>query len=78
MFNEKLTCKGIVGDGCGGGRIFTVENCKLKTYDPLTKEFMTLLDGVDDAKSISKKGCIVTIECVDKFIKFNLSTMSLV
>lgn len=77
-FNEKLTCEGIVGDGCGGGRIFTVEDSKLKVYDPQTKEFMTLLEGVENANSISKKGCVVTIECKDKSIKFNLSTMSIV
>lgn len=77
-FNEKLTCEGIVGDGCGGGRIFTVEDSKLNVYDPQTKEFMTLLEGVENANSISKKKCVVTIECKDKSIKFNLSTMSIV
>ena len=78
IFDEKLTCEGIVGDGCGGGRIFTIKDCELKTYDPQTKEFMTLLKDVNDAKSISKKGCIVSVECEDKSIKFNLSTMSLI
>lgn len=77
-FNEKLTCEGIVGDGCGGGRIFRVEDDKLNVYDPQTKEFMTLLEGVISAENISKKGCIITIECRDKSIKFNLSTMSIV
>ncbi|MDD5158278.1 thiamine biosynthesis protein ThiF [Sulfurimonas sp.] len=77
-FDEKLTCEGVVGDGCGGGRIFTVEESKLKVYDPQTKEIMILLDDVNNAESISKKGCLITIECEDKSIKFNLSIMSIV
>jgi hypothetical protein len=71
-----LACEGIVGDGCGGGRWFFVEDEKLKVYDPQSKEIMTLLESVKKAKKISKNGCDITIECEDKNIKFNLSTMS--
>ncbi|WP_373069328.1 thiamine biosynthesis protein ThiF [Sulfurimonas sp.] len=74
-FEDKLHCEGIVGDGCGGGRIFFIDEDALKVYDPTTKEQILLLDGVTDAKAISKKACTVTIECENEVIKFDLSLM---
>jgi hypothetical protein len=74
-FEDKLHCEGIVGDGCGGGRIFYIEDDALIVYDPLTKESMKLLDGIEGATSISKKSCIVTIECERDRVDFDLSLM---
>jgi hypothetical protein len=70
-----LVCQGIVGDGCGGGRIFFVKDEKLQVYDPVTKETMELLRDVYDAKEISKSGCIITIRCRDVFLRFDLSAL---
>ena len=75
-FKSKLYCEGIIGDGCGGGRIFIVEDEVLIAYEPQTKEKIILLENIYMPKSIRKKGCIVTIECKDEVIKFNLSTLS--
>lgn len=74
-FEDKLACEGIVGDGCGGGRIFFIDEDSLNVYDPTTKEQMKLCDEIKDAKSISKKACIITIECEDESINFDLSLM---
>jgi len=71
----ELICEGIVGDGCGGGRFFAVEDEILFAYDPLTQERIILLREVKNAEKISKKGCIVTIECQNKTINFDLSTL---
>jgi hypothetical protein len=70
-----LVCQGIVGDGCGGGRIFFVKDEKLQVYDPVTKETMELLDGVYNAETISKKGCEITLKCQNETITFNLSLL---
>ena len=48
--NSPLVCEGIFGDGCGGGRLFIVENETLFAYDPQTKESITLLESVLNAK----------------------------
>ena len=75
-FDEKLTCEGIIGDGCGGGRFFTIDDNTLKAYDPQTKETIVLLESVNDAKSISKKACTIFIECENESIEFDLPTMT--
>ena len=72
--NSPLVCEGIIGDGCGGGRIFFVEDEKLQVYDPTTKESMVLLESLKDVKSISKSGCTISIKQHYKTIEFNLST----
>lgn len=74
--NNPLACEGIIGDGCGGGRWFFIEDDTLKVFDPQAKESMILLTDVANAMDISKKGCIITIKCSDKIVEFNLSTMS--
>ena len=74
---SRLSCYGIPGDGCGGDREFVIENEELYALDPVTKEKIVLLDGIKDAKSISKNGCKITILCDHDEIVFNLSTMSL-
>ncbi len=73
--NSPLACEGIIGDGCGGGRWFFVEDETLKVYDPQTKEVMNLLTDIKDAKEVSKKGCIITIKCEKELVKFDLSSM---
>ncbi len=70
-----LVCEGIIGDGCGGGRLFFIEDETLKAYDPQTQSSMTLLEMILDAKQISKRACIITIECKNKEIQFDLSSM---
>jgi len=74
-FKDKLHVEGIVGDGCGGGRIFYIDSSALHVHDPLTKENIQLLSEIKDAKKISKKACIVTIECEFEVINFDLSKM---
>ena len=76
--DSALTCEGIVGDGCGGGRIFTLEDETLLVYDPLTQEKIVLLREIKDAVKISKKACIITIECKEEVIKFNLSLLAVI
>jgi len=71
--DELLTCRGIIGDGCGGGRDFFIKDEILFVYDETSKESITLLAGVKNAKKISKSGCIITIECKDEQILFDLS-----
>ena len=73
--SSPLVCEGIIGDGCGGGRLFIVENETLIAYDPQTQDSILLLEAILGAKYISKKACIVTIECENKNIKFDLSAM---
>jgi len=73
--NNPLACEGIVGDGCGGGRWFFIEDETLKAYDPQSKEVMNLLADIKDAKEVSKSGCIITIKCEKELIKFDLSSL---
>ncbi len=77
-FNEDspLICEGIVGDGCGGGRFFLVEDSTLKTFDPNTKEYIILKENIESANRITKDGCILTIKCKDEIIEFDLSTFT--
>ena len=73
---SKLSCYGIPGDGCGGGREFVVENKELYAVDPVTKERITLLKQIEGALSIEKKGCKIIITRSHDKIVFNLSTFS--
>ncbi len=70
-----LVCEGIIGDGCGGGRIFYVKDTTLFAYDPITQKSMALLRKLWDVKAISKKGCIITLVYEDKEQFFDLSTL---
>ena len=70
-----LVCEGIIGDGCGGGRLFSVETEALRVYDPQSKEIIVLLEDIKNPKSISKAACILKIECQDSEIKFDLSAL---
>lgn len=73
--NDPLICEGIIGDGCGGGRLFMVKEKSLKAYDPTTEEYFELLKDVKNPLSISKKACVVTIVCENETVKFDLSEM---
>jgi len=73
--DSPLVCEGIIGDGCGGGRLFFVEGERLKTYDPITKEKFTLLRDILNAQGISKTACIITIVCEKEVIEFDLSAL---
>ncbi|MCD6432445.1 MAG: thiamine biosynthesis protein ThiF [Sulfurimonas sp.] len=75
IVGSKISCMGIVGDGCGGGREFIIKDGVLLAYDPTTKEETTLLENIHMPRAISKKGCLITIECKDKTIEFDLSSM---
>lgn len=50
---------GIVGDGCGGGRLFIADtyNGKIKAYDPQSETMLTLVEGLKEPGGISKCGC---------------------
>jgi len=43
-FKPDLTCEGIIEDGCGEGRIFTVQDNMLKVYEPKSKEIKVLVE----------------------------------
>ncbi|MDD2790867.1 MAG: thiamine biosynthesis protein ThiF [Sulfurimonas sp.] len=74
--DSPLICEGIIGDGCGGGRLFFVRDNQLRAYDPQSKEETFLLGEVLQAKSISKAGCKIFIECAEEQILFDLSLMA--
>ncbi len=73
--DSPLVCEGIIGDGCGGGRIFVVEDSVLKAYDPQSKETIVLLENIQSPKKISKNTCIISIECENFTIEFDLSAL---
>ncbi|MCX6052008.1 MAG: thiamine biosynthesis protein ThiF [Campylobacterales bacterium] len=73
--NAPLVCEGIIGDGCGGGRIFFIKDETLYANDPMTNENILLLENIHMPRSVSKKGCVVTIECENELIEFDLSKM---
>jgi len=70
-----LVCEGIIGDGCGGGRIFYVEDATLFAYDSLTQESMVLLENIGEVQAIRKQGCIITLVYKEKEQLFDLSTL---
>lgn len=71
-----LVCEGLIGDGCGGGRFFFVEDDSLYVYDPMSKQSKLLFEGIKEAENISKSGCIIKIKCKRDIIKFDLKTVS--
>ena len=73
--DSPLICEGIIGDGCGGGRLFMVEDESLLSYDPTTKEKFLLLENVLNAASIYKSACVITIVTQDEDIEFDLSAL---
>jgi len=78
MDGSKISCMGIIGDGCGGGREFIVEDETLYAFYDVTGEKTELLSSVKNIKSISKKECIITMVCESKIIEFDLSALLVV
>lgn len=74
--DSPLVCEGIIGDGCGGGRIFVIEDAALKAYDHQSEESIVLLENIESPKKITKKACIISVECENWTIEFDLSAMS--
>jgi len=74
--DSPLVCEGIVGDGCGGGRIFYVEDENLYAYDPYVRESLLLRKGIKNALAIEKNGCIITIVFKDESLSLDLSTLT--
>ena len=72
-------CAGIIGDGCGGGRLFIADtyNNKVKAYFPDDNSMMTLLEGLNEPGGIAKKGCELFIADTNahRIVVFDLSTM---
>jgi len=73
--NDPLVCEGIIGDGCGGGRIFFVDIDTLFAYDPQSKSRMMLLKELNNIQSISKKGCVIELHFQDTVRYFDLSSL---
>lgn len=74
--DNPLVCEGIIGDGCGGGRIFFIEENFLKAYDPQSNSEIILLQDVLNARVLSKSGCKIFIESQSEQILFDLSSMT--
>ena len=70
---------GIMGDGCGGGRLFIADtfNNKVKAYYPEDNSMITLLEGLNEPSGISKKGCELYIANTNahEVVVFDLSKM---
>ena len=77
--HPQALCVGIVGDGCGGGRLFIADtfNNKVKAYFPDDGSMMTLLENLDEPSGISKKGCELFIANTNahEIVVFDLSKM---
>lgn len=78
MAGSKVSCIGIIGDGCGGGREFIVEDETLIAYDEKSGESIVLLKDVKNVIAISKKACVITLTCRGQIIKFDLSQMKVI
>jgi len=74
MAGSKISCMGIVGDGCGGGREFIVQDAVLYAYDSITSEKIILLNNIKNPKKITKDGCLISIDCENEKVIFDLST----
>lgn len=75
QIDKNLVCEGIIGHGCGGGRLFFIKGETLYANDPATNENILLLANIHMPKSVSKKGCVITIKCEQEIIEFDLSSM---
>ena len=76
--SSPLVCEGIIGDGCGGGRIFFVEKKKLFVFDPTTKERTFLVELASSVGEISKSACVITLKTEDKTYKYDLSALKII
>lgn len=71
--DSPLVCQGVIGDGCGGGRIFYIEKDTLFAYDPYAQMQILLLEDVQNAVSLEKKSCLLYIGLRDETFVFDLS-----
>ena len=76
--DSPLVCEGIIGDGCGGGRIFFAQEAKLFVYDPTTIEKHFLVEVGALLVEISKSACIITLTTEKKVYKYDLSQMKII
>ncbi len=76
--DSPLVCEGIIGDGCGGGRIFFAKESKLFVYDPTTQERNFLVKLSVIIKKISKNACVITLATDQKVYKYELSQMKII
>ena len=75
--DSPLVCEGIIGDGCGGGRIFYIneETSSLYAYDSYAKTAKLLLENLPKVTAVSKKGCIITLTLEHETRELDLSTL---
>ena len=66
---------GRIGDGCGAGRIFLLFATEIKAFNPENKEYFDVVQDLNQATSIEKKGCDLFIEDADGKYIFNLAMM---
>ncbi len=74
----EIFCEGKPGDGCGGGRLFYIENERLFAYDPAAKSSIELAAGIKEAYDISKSGCRLFIRTRNGERVFDLSLLRFV
>ena len=77
--HPQAVCAGIIGDGCGGGRLFIADtfNNKVKAYYPEDNSMMTLVEDLNEPSGITKKGCELFIANTNahEMVVFDLSKM---
>ncbi len=70
---------GIIGDGCGGGRIFMTDtyNNKIKVFSPDDGAMFSILEGLHEPSGIAKKTCQLYIADTNAhaIIRFDLQEM---
>ena len=76
--DSPLVCEGVIGDGCGGGRVFFVEKSQLFVYDPTTQEKQFLVEVGSLIIEISKNACVITLIAPQKVYKYDLSQMKII
>jgi len=73
-------CIGVIGDGCGGGRIFIADtgHKMIKVYEPENAEVFVILKDINSPQTIAKKACIlsITTDVQNELIEFDLSSMT--
>lgn len=70
-------CHGVIGDGCGGDRIFYIKNEQLFAFENYTQREILLQKGFKGAKKITKEGCLLFIECHGGVVKVDLQALHL-
>jgi len=73
---DPLVCEGIIGDGCGGGRIFFAKEGAVFAFDPASGGTIRIFEFCGMPKKLTKKGCTITLACQESLIEFDLSSMT--